>query len=294
MQTRKGIILAGGRGTRLYPLTISLSKHLLPVYDKPMIYYPLSVLMLSNIREILIISTPEDLPNYQKLLGNGHQFGLELQYKEQPNPNGLAQAFVLGESFLNGHPSCLILGDNIFYGQHFSQNLQQAHNRLTGATIFGYHVSNPEHFGVVELNEQGQAIHLEEKPLHPRSHYAVTGLYFYDNQVVDIAKQIQPSKRGEYEITDINAVYLQKEQLHVELLGRGFHWMDTGTHHSLLEAGQCIQTLEQRQGLKIACLEEIALNFGWISSENYHKQALQLKNSHYGQYLLKRLEELCL
>ena len=291
MQRRKGIILAGGKGTRLYPLTLSLSKHMLPVYDKPMIYYPLSVLMLAKIREILIISTPEDLPHYQRLLGNGERFGLELSYMEQPTPNGLAQAFVLGESFINGHPSCLILGDNIFYGQNFSNNLAQAHANTSGATIFGYHVSNPERFGVVELNDQGQAICLEEKPTQPKSNYAITGLYFYDEQVVDIAKSIQPSQRGEYEITDINSVYLQNKALHVELLGRCFHWMDTGTHDSLLEASQSIFKLEQRQGLKIGCIEEIALNLGWISPESCHQQASLLSNSHYGQYLLKQLEE---
>ncbi len=293
MRARKGIILAGGRGTRLYPLTFSLSKHLLPVYDKPMIYYPLATLMLAKIRDILIISTPDDLPNYQRLLGDGHQFGLRLSYMEQPVPNGLAQAFVLGESFIQGHPTCLILGDNVFYGPNFSINLEQANSYCSGATIFGYHVSNPTQFGVVELDDQKKPVHIEEKPLVPKSNYAVTGLYFYDENVVDIAKSIKPSKRGEYEITDINNIYLQSKQLQIELLGNSFYWMDTGTHDSLLEASQCIRTLEQKQGLKIACLEEIALKFGWISNEACYQRAIFLKHSNYGQYLMGKLQKCC-
>lgn len=286
----KGIVLAGGSGTRLHPITMGVSKQLLPVYDKPMIFYPLSVLMLAGIREILIISTPEDLPNFRKLLGDGSRYGLELSYAEQPSPDGLAQAFIIGADFIGTDNVSLILGDNIFYGYGFSQMLKEARARLTGATVFAYQVTDPERFGVVAFDSHGKAVSIEEKPLQPKSHYAVTGLYFYDNRVIDIARQIRPSARGELEITDINNAYLQLGELNVSVLGRGFAWLDSGTHESLMEAGSFIRTIEHRQGMKVACLEEIAFNQGWLNRQQLGEQAEALKKTGYGQYLQRLLQ----
>lgn len=287
----KGIILAGGSGSRLYPITRGVSKQLLPVYDKPMIYYPLSVLMLAGIRDVLVITTPEDLSSFQRLLGDGSEFGIALSYTVQEKPDGLAQAFILGKSFIGSDPVCLILGDNIFYGQGFSPKLQHAANRNTGATVFGYRVKDPERFGVVEFDSQQRAISIEEKPLVPKSNYAVTGLYFYDNDVVDIAHTIQPSARGELEITSINQFYLKRGDLTVEILGRGFAWLDTGTYDSLLDAGSFVQTIEHRQGYKVACLEEIAFKQGWLQEEQLLRQAEKMHKNSYGDYLLEVIRD---
>ena len=288
---RKGIILAGGSGTRLHPATLAMSKQLLPVYDKPMIYYPLSTLMLAGIRDILVISTPLDTPRFQSLLGDGSAWGLNLSYAVQATPNGLAQAFVLGRDFVGGAPSALVLGDNLFYGHDFQRLLVSADGRLDGASVFAYHVHDPERYGVVEFDAHRRAISIEEKPARPRSNYAVTGLYFYDGQVCDIAAELQPSPRGEYEITDINARYLAQGQLDVEIMGRGYAWLDTGTHDSLLEAGQFIATLERRQGLKVACPEEIAYRAGWIDAPHLERLAQPMLKNGYGQYLMKLLSD---
>ncbi|QRY80248.1 glucose-1-phosphate thymidylyltransferase RfbA [Pseudomonas sp. PDNC002] len=285
----KGIILAGGSGTRLHPITLGVSKQLLPIYDKPMVYYPLSVLMLAGIDEILLISTPADLPNFRALLGDGEQFGVKLEYAVQPSPDGLAQAFLIGAEFIGDDSVCLVLGDNIFYGQGFTETLRDAAARQHGATVFGYQVADPARFGVVEFDDEGRVLSIEEKPRVPRSNYAVTGLYFYDNRVVEMARQIRPSARGELEITDINNLYLELGELHVSLLGRGFAWLDTGTHESLMEAGHFVQTIEQRQGLKVACLEEIAFQQGWLSATNLALQAERLSKTGYGRYLQQLL-----
>ncbi|WP_299997024.1 glucose-1-phosphate thymidylyltransferase RfbA [uncultured Cedecea sp.] len=287
----KGIVLAGGSGTRLYPITQGVSKQLLPIYDKPMIYYPISVLMLAGIRDILLITTPEDLSSFQRLLGDGSHLGIALSYQVQPRPEGLAQAFLIGEEFINGESCALVLGDNIFFGQGFGSKLEMVAQRTQGASVFGYQVMSPERFGVVEFDENYRALSIEEKPVKPRSNWAVTGLYFYDNQVVDLARQVKPSQRNELEITTINQMYLEMNQLNVELLGRGFAWLDTGTHDSLIEASQFVHTIEKRQGFKIACLEEIAFRKGWLTPEQVKENATLMEKTSYGQYLLQLLND---